>query len=113
MIICILMVPLSVFFHDAYSCRPYIISNVVSTDIKTDPQSHIHYQGGFLGWKAWLRTLNPAETMRAIVFAFSMAAEYHQYGPPQAGYLNNQEQYDLVGYQQGGGRHNRHSPGRY
>ncbi|CZR59964.1 uncharacterized protein PAC_09859 [Phialocephala subalpina] len=74
MVICIAMVPLSVFFHYAYSCQPYFISNLVHAT-REEGQPPLYYQGGFLGAKAWGRALNPLETLKAIIFAFTMAAE--------------------------------------
>jgi hypothetical protein len=116
MIICILMVPLSVFFHYAYSCQPYLTSNPVSADTNT-AQPIPHYQGGFLGRKAWLRTASPGEILRAIAFAFSMATENHQsrqtannpsqlrpvqYIPRRGGYVDDQQQNKFGRYQRGG-----------
>lgn len=36
------------------------------------------YHGGFLGWRAWVATLNILETWKAILFAFQMALEDRQ-----------------------------------
>lgn len=93
MIICAVMVPLSVFFHYAYSCRPYIISSYVDSDTNTLRKS---YQGGCLGAKAWFRALNPAETLRAIVFAFTMVSEDHRRAHAN---VRRPIEYDLLEYQ--------------
>jgi len=83
MIICLETVPLSIFFHYAYSVRPYIITrgstSVNQSDLgKSYPIESQSYQGGFLGFNAMLAMLNPTETLRVIRFAFQMASEMRQ-----------------------------------
>jgi hypothetical protein len=72
MIICLIMVPLSGFFHYAYSVKPYIISPAVSSETYSLLQPTKMYQGGFMGIKGWARALNPLETLQAIIFGFKM-----------------------------------------
>lgn len=71
------MVPLSVFYHYAYTFRPYLISKCARATEGTG-QAPERYHGGFLGVHAWARALNPWETIKAIVFAFTMAAAGYQ-----------------------------------
>ena len=64
------MVPFAIFFHYAYSVRPYYIR-------PRDPDAHFprSYQGGPLGIYAWLGMWNIGEILSAIGFAFNMASE--------------------------------------
>jgi len=77
MIICLEMVPFSVFFHYAYSVRPYVFSRmpVSATDHPYDRPQDMTYQGGFLGVRAWIAMLNPSEIIKAIIFAITMASD--------------------------------------
>ncbi|KUJ12641.1 uncharacterized protein LY89DRAFT_785951 [Mollisia scopiformis] len=78
MIICVLMVPPCIFFHYVNSLGPYIISrNAIPAD-ETGARRLQRYQGGFLGGRAWIRALNPWETIKAIMFALTMAADSYQ-----------------------------------
>lgn len=79
---CVQMVPISLFFHYAYTFRPYVISkgdhairhtNAEGRENVYVPQER--YQGGFLGHRALLLALNPIEVFEGIYFAFKMATE--------------------------------------
>lgn len=67
---CVIMVPFSVFFHYAYDVGPYIIDRHSGSE-RGEPQ-YLHYQGGFLGIRAFAGMLNPGEILGAIGFAFKM-----------------------------------------
>jgi Organic solute transporter Ostalpha len=71
MVVCVEMVPFSLFFHYAYSYRPYVV--------RSDPVSgmgrNLVYKGGFLGIKAWMQVWNPREMLQAIAFAFQSWGE--------------------------------------
>lgn len=69
MIICVEMVPFALFFHYAYSVHPYIIHSIPQSEAGETggPRS---YQGGYLGYRAWLGALNPMQMLQAIAFAF-------------------------------------------
>lgn len=60
MLICLEMVPLSLFFVWAYPWSPYAKSN----------NPVVQYQGGFLGYRAFFEMMNPSELLHGIVFAF-------------------------------------------
>lgn len=103
MIICIEMVPFSIFFHWAYNVGAYDLSksrplplaymgargaNSPSPDSdsetgyrpqQTQYQRQTHggegYYGGPLGLWALVSVFNPMELVRAIVFGFSMRSE--------------------------------------
>jgi hypothetical protein len=66
MIICVEMVPFALFFHYAYSCRPYIVRYPAEGE---NAQTR-SYKGGFLGLRAWLMVWDPRELLQAIMFAF-------------------------------------------
>jgi hypothetical protein len=73
MIICLEMVPFSLFFHYAYSYRTYIIRHgpdSLTVDATTNTMNMGMYQGGFLGVRAWVQVLNPKDLLQAIAFAF-------------------------------------------
>lgn len=89
MLTCIELVPFSVFFHYAYTVKPYILpktSNQGSGSyvpfakhsqaepIPEYPKTEA-YQGGFLGVRAWVSVISPMEVLRGIAFAFRMAKE--------------------------------------
>lgn len=65
---CIIMVGFSIFFHYAYSVTPYIIDEQV--DPETGCTQDKHYQGGFLGVRAWVGMLNPMEIISAAASIF-------------------------------------------
>lgn len=65
---CLILVPFSVFFHYAYDVGPYIIDRK-SIPEHGEPQ-YLHYQGGFLGIRAFLGMLNPSELLGAIARVF-------------------------------------------
>lgn len=66
---CIIMVGFSIFFHYAYSVTPYIIDKQV--DPEGGASQDQYYGGGFLGIRAWIGMLNPAEIISATAFIFS------------------------------------------
>ncbi|KIW13181.1 hypothetical protein PV08_08368 [Exophiala spinifera] len=101
MIICVEMVPFSIFFHYAYDVGAYDLSKprplplaymgarpspdsdsettYAPQHMQTNSHSHSHsgegYYGGPLGVWAWITVFNPMDILRAIVFGFSMKAE--------------------------------------
>lgn len=101
MVVCIEMIPFSIFFWYAYSFRPYLLSNsrplLAAETADTSyqgklgredfeyPTNGLTYQGGFLGIRAWIEAFNPMDVLRAIAFAFSMASRRKQepVQPPQ------------------------------
>ena len=87
------MVPFAVFFHYAYSARPYFIRSR-DPDMPF-PQS---YQGGPLGVYAWLGMLDIGEIVSAIRFAFTMAKEQRK----QRMGRSDAAGYDLLEHQQQG-----------
>jgi hypothetical protein len=87
MVVCVQMVPLSLFFHYAYTVRPYIIPKAATAR---------SYQGGFLGINAWLVMWNPMETLKAIAFAFNMASVMRQ--DSGSGRYGNEIAYDPLKY---------------
>ena len=84
MLICIQMVPISLFFHFAYSHRPYCLDGkhtpVPLKESKLAAPTPISsYQGGFLGFRAILMAADPREVFQAFFFAFRMATELRQH----------------------------------
>ncbi|OLN88154.1 Transmembrane protein 184C [Colletotrichum chlorophyti] len=78
MLICIEMFPLAIFFHYAYSYRPYVIrSGRARHALAGDPEAHEAqaYTGGPLGLWALVQAWNPMEILRAIRFGLHMKAE--------------------------------------
>ena len=72
------------------------------------PYSRARYQGGFLGTNAWLKMLNPIDTIRAMVSALGMAAQDYQNRQGQRmtdsqedGTTTNQEGQGTDGYHSG------------
>lgn len=72
---CVIMVGFSVFFHYAYSVKPYIIDEQV--DPENESSQDQHYQGGFLGIHAWVEMLNAMEIIGAAASIFKSG------GPPR------------------------------
>lgn len=75
---CLIMVPFSIFFHYAYDVGPYIIGGRrrhAEGGHFTQHSYPQHYQGGFLGIRAFAGMVNPHELLGAIGFVFKM-------GPP-------------------------------
>lgn len=76
---CLIMVPFSIFFHYAYDVGPYMIEGRHHHPEGGYPSEHSyaqHYQGGFLGIRAFAGMMNPRELLGAIGFVFKM-------GPPK------------------------------
>lgn len=76
---CLIMVPFSIFFHYAYDVGPYMIGRRHHHPEGGYPSEHSyaqHYQGGFLGIRAFAGMMNPRELLSAIGFVFKM-------GPPK------------------------------
>jgi hypothetical protein len=94
------MVPLSVFFPFAYPSRPYYISRyaVPTEDTASEALAPTLYHGGFLGWRAWVGSMNPLETWKAIVFGFSMALADRQRSPRNNLVQSRDDEHDM-GYQ--------------
>lgn len=92
MVMALLTVPFSIFFHYAYDVKPYYLENTAAhmplaqADIesgspnKPAPYSNVgaagtSYQGGFLGIWAFLGMLNPSELLSGFVFGFTMLSK--------------------------------------
>lgn len=92
MIVCIEMVAFAVFYWYAYDFRPYLLSTsrplasgteddetaYLGKDMARDSKHQFleqSYQGGFLGWRAWVHLIIPIDVIRGIGFAFSMASQ--------------------------------------
>ncbi|KAF5002914.1 hypothetical protein FDECE_10498 [Fusarium decemcellulare] len=76
LLICIEMVPLALFFTWAYPWSVYTDrdgrGNFVQVNQPSQPsQPSKSYQGGPFGIYAWLAMINPSETLRATMFAFT------------------------------------------
>ncbi|KAL0936124.1 DUF300 domain-containing protein [Colletotrichum truncatum] len=88
MLICIEMLPLSIFFHYAYSYRPYVIGGgnarrPLAGDVEAyDPQT---YSGGPLGVWALIEMWNPMEIVEAVKFGWQMKAEQRRQRSAQKG----------------------------
>lgn len=103
---CVFMVPISAFFPVAYTCRPYYISLYAappSGDTMAGALTPKRYRGGFLGWKAWVATLNPVETWKAVYFGFTMALEDRQKSSQQSliGSRDGRSRYEQMEYDRG------------
>ena len=72
----LIMIPFSIFFHYAYTYRPYIIdpSKPFEDGAHAGKLGSFRpsYQGGPLGVRAYLYALNPSETFSAIFFAATL-----------------------------------------
>jgi hypothetical protein len=71
----LILVPFSVFFHFAYTWKPYVIDANMPYGNSTDPKLSgfkPSYQGGFLGFRAYLYAMNPMETLRGLAFAITL-----------------------------------------
>jgi len=81
MLICLEMVPLSLFFLYAYTWRPYIIGSPhqLAAVAHRDENDYYHhpqsYVGGPLGIRALIEMWNPMEILEAIRFGFRMEVE--------------------------------------
>jgi Organic solute transporter Ostalpha len=80
MLTCIEMVPIALFFHFAYSHRPYCLDGKrqpvpVAESAVAAPTPITSYQGGFLGHRAILLAIDPREVLQAVLFAFKMGTE--------------------------------------
>ena len=68
----------------------------------------VRYQGGLLGISAWVKTFNPAETIRAIIFAGKMGEESRhlqqalRYDNVVSDDVQFEDEYQNQGYQGGG-----------
>lgn len=95
MVNCLVMVPFSIFFHYAYDVGPYIIDrkhhdggrSSSGAEAGHHPESeYLHYQGGFLGIRAYTGMLNPSEFFGAIGFAFTMLRSRNKIANVGTGY---------------------------
>lgn len=97
MVMALLTVPFSVFFHFAYDVKPYYLENagkhlpLAQADLESGGSpapAHkpagaysavgavgTRYQGGPLGVWAWLGMLNPSELISGFVFGFTMLSK--------------------------------------
>jgi hypothetical protein len=53
------------------------------------------YHGGFLGWRAWVATMNPLETWKAIIMAFSMALADRRRSSQENLVQSGDDEYDM------------------
>ncbi|KAL9620652.1 MAG: hypothetical protein Q9160_004788 [Pyrenula sp. 1 TL-2023] len=74
------IVPISIFFHYAYTYRPYVIQKGDQAIRHTNAQGEENfytpekrYQGGLLGYRALIGALNPMDVFEGSSFAFKMA----------------------------------------
>ncbi|TDZ31360.1 Transmembrane protein [Colletotrichum spinosum] len=78
LLVCIELFPLAIFFHYAYSYRPYVIGSsrankpLAGSVEGYEPQS---YAGGPLGIRALVQLWSPVEIYEAIRFGLHMKAE--------------------------------------
>ena len=76
------MVLFSVFNFYAYSFKPYTYassSSSPSSGIESQSfKRSVHYQGGFLGIKAFVAALNPMEIAKGLVLAVQYSSSYPQ-----------------------------------
>lgn len=103
MVMALLTVPFSIFFHFAYDVKPYYLENtgkhmpLAQADLESGstgsgtgspappakpagPYTAVgaagtRYQGGFLGIWAWLGMLNPSELISGFIFGFTMLSK--------------------------------------
>lgn len=100
MVMALLTVPFSIFFHFAYDVKPYYLENTArhvpiahSTDLESGPDppggggsgkpavyttlgaAVTSYMGGPLGIWAWLGMLNPGELISGFVFGLTMLSK--------------------------------------
>ncbi|KAJ5526559.1 hypothetical protein N7513_010718 [Penicillium frequentans] len=88
LVICLQMVPFSIFFHYAYNVEPYKLTHGSQCydpkvqesgagNYQTPSEVSIShgYEGGPLGVRAWIGLFNPMEILRAIKFGLDMAQE--------------------------------------
>ncbi|KUI74060.1 hypothetical protein VM1G_09704 [Cytospora mali] len=96
MVMALLTVPFSIFFHYAYSVKPYYLENTAQhmplahTDLEAGTDSPVagkpatytavgaagtSYQGGPLGIWAWLGMMNPSELIQGFIFGFTMLSK--------------------------------------
>ncbi|KAM0234088.1 hypothetical protein ACHAP5_010191 [Fusarium lateritium] len=70
LVICILMVPLALFFSYAYPWKVYQHGHGRGTFAKLEEgnKPELSYQGGPFGIYAWLSMLNPSDSLKAILF---------------------------------------------
>lgn len=103
MVMALLTVPFSIFFHFAYDVKPYYLENagkhmpLAQADLESGstgsgagspapaakpagPYTAVgaagtRYQGGFLGIWAFLGMLNPSELISGFIFGFTMLSK--------------------------------------
>jgi uncharacterized membrane protein len=102
MVMALLTVPFSIFFHFAYDVKPYYLENtskhmpLAQADLESGSTSGggspappaknagpytavgaagTRYQGGPLGIWAWLGMLNPSELISGFIFGFTMLSK--------------------------------------
>ncbi|MCJ1226035.1 hypothetical protein MMC12_002684 [Toensbergia leucococca] len=75
LLICFEMMIFSVFYHYAYSPKPYFIKQgmvPISGDHTLQMSQFTSYQGGFLGFRAITAAMNPMEVLNGIYVAFKI-----------------------------------------
>jgi Organic solute transporter Ostalpha len=98
MIICILMVPFSLFFYYAYSVKPHLInkSSYPVEHGKYEPITPLQYEGGLFNLKMWFSLLSIPDMIRGIspreVHPFINGRAYYQKGEELQN-ANNRLQY--------------------
>jgi hypothetical protein len=63
------MVPFSLFFHYAYSIKPYRLSKIALNQVdngKSEPFTPLEYQGGLFSLKMWFSVFIPTDLVRGI-----------------------------------------------
>ena len=69
LIISLLMVPFSLFFHYAYSIKPYRLSKIALDQVENgenEPFVPMKYQGGLFNLKMWFLVFIPTDLVRGI-----------------------------------------------
>ncbi|EED21836.1 transmembrane protein, putative [Talaromyces stipitatus ATCC 10500] len=69
LIICLLMVPFSLFFHYAYSIKPYRLSKIALEQAENgrhEPFTPLQYQGGLFNFRMWLSVFSPLDLVRGF-----------------------------------------------
>ncbi|KAJ5636861.1 uncharacterized protein N7484_010174 [Penicillium longicatenatum] len=92
LVICLHMVPFSIFFHYAYNVGPYKLTNGIQVSDPSLQESAAGgyqkptqgsiprgYEGGPLGVRAWIGLFNPMEIIRAIKFGLGMAQAFRRH----------------------------------
>jgi hypothetical protein len=108
LVICVELVPFSLFFWWAYSVSPYKLQSHLPAPVASGGGGPggaattaagvplpLQYVGGFLGWKGLVQVLNPKELLEAIAFAFKIGREGAAGGLAAASPSTSQDTYLL------------------